>query len=216
MSEVIDEAVYRRYLVALLDGDGERCAGIVQELVVKDVPLKTLYTGLFQRSLYQIGELWEQQQISVAVEHLATAITERMLGIVQTQVLSGPARKYTIVIACVAGEYHQIGARMNADFCELLGWRAHFLGANTPLPDLLQMIADCRPALLGLSVSVAANLPTLWKALDALGSGFPLLPVLVGGQAFRWGALDALEGYPNVSYIGSLDALEERMQAYER
>ncbi|MFA7240049.1 MAG: cobalamin B12-binding domain-containing protein [Sulfuricellaceae bacterium] len=269
MCEVIDDTLYQRYLAALLAGDRMQCAGVAQDLAAKGTAIKDLYIHLFQRSLCRIGELWEQQQISVAVEHLATAITGRMLSLLQAQVFSGATRGRTIVIACIADEHHQIGSRMVADYCELLGLRAYFLGANMPLPDLLQLINQCRPTLLGLSVTLTANLPALLEALDALGSAFPDLPILVGGQAFRRGglaAIYALRGgncpdgivpsgmqcktqiapcgnehtsnfnakvapaggnptgqfpprkaydYRNVSYIASLDALEQWLLAHE-
>ncbi len=215
MTHTIDETTYQRYLAALLAGDRAGCARVVQELVAAGAGLKDLYTDLFQRALYQVGELWERQRISVAVEHLATAITERMLPLVQAQVFSGPTRDRSIIIACVADEYHQLGGRMIADFCELRGWRGYFLGADTPLPDLLRMIAERRPTLLGLSLSIYFNLPALLKALDAVSSAHPDLPVLVGGQAFRWGGLPALQAYSNVFYIASLDELEQQMLAYE-
>jgi methanogenic corrinoid protein MtbC1 len=102
MSAVLDEVIYQRYLVALLDGDRPRCAGIVRDLVAGGTSLKDLYVHLFQRALYAVGERWEHQRISVAVEHLATAITERMLILVQPHVFSGRARDRIIVIACVA------------------------------------------------------------------------------------------------------------------
>ncbi len=215
MAHTIHETTYEQYLSALLAGNRAECARIVQELVSAGTQLKHLYTDLFRRSQYRVGELWESQRISVAVEHLATAITERMLSLVHPLVLSGPARDRTIIIACVADEYHQLGGRMIADFCELRGWRAPFLGANTPLVDLLQLIEGRRPNLLGLSLSIYFNLPSLLKALDAVSSRYPDLPILVGGQAFRWGAKAALQPYPNATYIDSLDELEQSMAAYE-
>jgi methanogenic corrinoid protein MtbC1 len=216
MSTVITATVYQRYLAALLAGERAECTRIVQDLVAAGVGLKELYVQLFQRALYQVGELWEHQRISVAVEHLATAVTERMLTLVQTQAFSGPPRDRTIIVACVADEYHQLGGRMIADFCELRGWRGHFLGANTPLPDLLTLIGERRPNLLGLSLSIYFNLPALLRALDAVTGRYPDLPVLVGGQAFHWGGLAAVQGYPNVSHIASLAELEERLLAHEQ
>ena len=216
MSTVITATVYQRYLAALLAGERAECTRIVQDLVAAGVGLKELYVQLFQRALYQVGELWDHQRISVAVEHLATAVTERMLTLVQTQAFSGPPRDRTIIVACVADEYHQLGGRMIADFCELRGWRGYFLGANTPLPDLLTLIGERRPNLLGLSLSIYFNLPALLQALDAVTGRYPDLPVLVGGQAFHWGGLAAVQGYPNVSHIASLAELEERLLAHEQ
>jgi methanogenic corrinoid protein MtbC1 len=214
-SDVITNAIYQRYLAALLAGERAECAGVVQELVAAGADLKDLYVHLFQRALYQVGELWEQQRISVAVEHLATAITERMLTLVQTQTFGGGARKHSIIIACVADEYHQLGGRMIADFCEFSGWRGYFLGADTPLPGLLRLIAERRPTLLGLSLSIYFNLPALLKALAAVGSAYPELPILVGGQAFRWGGLSALLDFPNVTHIATLGELEQQLLIHE-
>lgn len=213
---MIDETTYENYLAALLAGNQAQCALIVQELLSAGTPVKLVYADLFQRSQYQVGELWERERISVAVEHLATAITDRMLTLVHPQVFSGSARDRTIIIACVADEYHQLGGRMIADFCELRGWRSPFLGANTALADLLQLIEERRPDLLGLSLSIYFNLPSLLRALDEVSAKYPDLPILVGGQAFRWGAQAALQPYPNAKYIASLDELEQSLAAYER
>ena len=211
----IDEAVYERYLTALLSRERAECAKIVQDLAASGASLKDLYVDLFQRSMYAVGVLWENQKISVATEHLATAITERMLTLVHTQAFSGPPRDKSIVIACVADEYHQLGGRMIADFCELRGWRGYFLGTNTSVADLLKSIEERRPALVGLSLSLYANQPALLKALDAVTAAHPDLPILLGGQAFRWGALSAAQNYRNVTNVTSLDELEQRMAAYE-
>ena len=212
----LTELVYEEYLAALLAGDRARCIAIVEELLAAGVGLKELYVDLFQRALYEVGDLWERQRISVAVEHLATAITERLLALVQPQVFSGASRERSIVIACVGNEYHQLGGRMVADLCELQGWRGYFLGADTPLPDLLRLIEERRPTLLGLSLSIYFNLPALLQALDVVTTAYPDLPILVGGQAFRWGGVADVQGYPNVSYIASLDELEKRMLTHEQ
>ena len=92
------------------------------------VGLKDLYVNLFQRALYQVGELWEHQRISVAVEHLATAITESLIALVQPQIFCGPRLNRSIIVACVADEYHQLGGRMVADMFELQGWAGIFWG----------------------------------------------------------------------------------------
>jgi methanogenic corrinoid protein MtbC1 len=211
----LTELVYEQYLAALLAGDRARCTALVNELLAADVGLKDLYVHLFQRALYQVGELWEHQRVSVAVEHLATAITERLLTLVQAQLFSGASREHAIVIACVANEYHDLGGRMVADLCELQGWRGYFLGADTPLPDLLQLIEERRPSMVGLSLSIYFSLPALMEALDAITAAHPDLPVLVGGQAFRWAGLPAAAAYPNVSLVASLDELEQRLAAYD-
>ena len=210
---VIRESTYEEYLAALLQGDRHCCSHIVQDRSSVGAEVKDLYLNLFQRSLYRVGDLWEQHRISVAVEHLATAITERVMTIVQPRVFGGAERDRSVIVACVADEYHQLGARMVADLAELHGWRGHFLGANTPIDGLLEMIDLHKPALLGLSLSVYFNLPALLRALDAVTGAFPGLPVMVGGQAFRprWGGTAALRGYPDVRPVTTLAELEREL-----
>jgi methanogenic corrinoid protein MtbC1 len=214
MTTHVTDQIYNAYLAALLAGDRAGCTTIVQELNTADIPLKDLYLNLFQRSLYRTGELWEHHKVSVSVEHLATAITERLLTLVEPKIFSGQYRDQSVIVACVADEYHQLGARMVADLFELHGWRGYFLGANTPVQDLLNMIEQKNPALIALSLSIYSNLPALIKALDTVRAKYPDLPILVGGQAFRWGGTDLLKQYRNVTYISSIDQLEQEMEKY--
>ena len=215
---IISEATYQEYLAALLQGDRPCCSRIVQDRFAEGAEVKDLYLNLFQRSLYQVGDLWEQHRVSVAVEHMATAITERIMTIVQPAVFGGETRKRSIIVACLADEYHQLGGRMVADLAELQGWRGHFLGANTSVEGLLQTIERQKPALLGLSFTIYSNFPALVRALDAVSGAFPGLPILVGGQAFRarWGGMAALGSFPDVRPVTTLDELEGELKSHER
>jgi methanogenic corrinoid protein MtbC1 len=206
--------MYDMYLSALLAGDRSGCTTIVNELISNNTPIQDLYLNLFQRSLYRIGELWEQHLVSVTVEHLATAITERLLTQIEPNIFSGQYRDHSVIIACIADEYHQLGARMVADIFELHGWRGYFLGASTPVQDLLTMIDQRNPDLIALSLSIYFNIPSLVKSLDLVTEAHADLPILVGGQAFRWGGIDMLNRYMNVTYIASITELEQKMEEY--
>jgi MerR family transcriptional regulator, light-induced transcriptional regulator len=204
----IEDAVYQVYLSALLAGDRPQCMEVLNRFLREDLSVETLYTDLFQRSLYRIGELWEQNRISVAVEHLATAITESLLTAVYPQILDVRAlsgRK--AIISCSVNEFHQVGARMVADVLEVHGWDAWFLGANTPVEDLLQLIDEKRPDALGLSVSIYFNMGPLTRMMEKVRSHYKDLEILVGGQAFRWGGTDIAGRFPNTTYIPSLHDL---------
>ncbi len=207
---MITEHLYRDYFDHLLKGDRITCARIVQALVDQDIDIKTLYADLFQKSLYAVGELWEYNKISVAREHLVTAITEGLLNLVYPKLFEKEqtSQNKSVVISCAANEFHQIGGKMAADIFELNGWNSHFLGANTPVDQMLAYIQDVKPDLVGLSLSVYFNFPALTAGLDALTSEFKNLDVFVGGQAFRWGGTDVIRQYPEARYISSLDELE--------
>ncbi len=207
------EDVYRQYLADLLAGRRTPCADTVRALLDEGVGIRDIYVSLFQRSLYDVGRLWETGRISVATEHLATAITEALMPLVYPAMFAAERAGRSGVISCVADEQHQIGAKMVADVLELHGWDGYFLGANTPLADLLDLIEQKQPDLVGLSLSVYFNMPKLTAAIAAVRDRFPDTPVLVGGQAFAWGSVDDLGDFGHIEHIPSLADLEARLEA---
>ncbi len=211
----IEEPVYQAYLAALLAGKSDSCAEIVQSLMATGTCVQDLYIGLLQRAMYEVGERWEHEQMTVASEHLATDITKHMLSLVIPLANKDSKQNKSMVIACVADELHQLGPRMMADFCQMRGWDSYFHEIDTSIPALLQIIETRQPTLLGLSLSLPSNLASLVKTIDAVSHHHPELPILVGGQAFRWVGMEAMLANPNVACIASLDELEQKLAHYE-
>ncbi|EMS78976.1 cobalamin B12-binding domain-containing protein [Desulfotignum phosphitoxidans] len=208
---MITESLYQEYLTLLLEGNRRECARIVQQLLDRDIEIKTLYADLFQKSLYEVGRLWEFNKISVAKEHLVTAISEGLLNLVYPRLfdktVSDAGNDRKVVISCAANEFHQVGGKMVADIFELNGWDSQFIGANTPVDHMLTHIQDEKPDLVGLSVSVYFNMPALKAGLAAIRGNFQHLDILVGGQAFNWGGTEISRQYSGTTYVPSLDRL---------
>jgi methanogenic corrinoid protein MtbC1 len=207
--------LYQEYLTLLLDGKRLACSQRVQGLIDQDIDIKTLYTDLFQKSLYAVGKLWERNKITVAREHLVTAITEGLLNLVYPKLFEKAVLEQNkkVVISCAANEYHQIGGKMVADIFELNGWDGHFLGANTSVDHLLEHIQEVKPDLVGLSVSVYFNFPSLKNGIEAVRANFNHLDIFVGGQAFNWGGKEMLKNYSGSHFIPSLDLLDKTIKA---
>ena len=74
------EEIYRRYLDGLLTSDRQKCRVNFEQWLESTPELRSIYDDLVRRSLYEVGEQWEQGKISVATEHLATAISEGLLN----------------------------------------------------------------------------------------------------------------------------------------
>jgi len=209
------DGAYTSYFEALLRGHRGRCQAIFEAWLDAPVDVRVLYQEVVQRSLYEVGTLWEQGRISVATEHLATAITESLLNLVYPRLFSQPRIGKSAVVTCSANEYHQIGGKMVADLFELNGWRGYFLGANAPRGDLLDLIRDKKPDVVALSLTVYFHLEALMETAAALRAEFSAMPILVGGQAFRWGGRERAEGIVGVRYLRSLGELELWMNSRE-
>lgn len=207
--DLLTENRYADYVQRLIAGEKGACQRIVLELLEEGMGVRDLYTHLFQRSMYEVGDLWERHVISVAVEHLTTAITESLMSLLYPRLFSRASIGKTAIVACCANEYHQIGGKMVADMLEYNGWDSYFLGANTPLSDLTALIGEKRPDMVGLSLTIAQNRPVLEKILEALTTLYPDLKILVGGQALRRELDSLLERFPTVGHLANLERLEE-------
>ena len=204
------ESIYLTYQDALLAGDQQRCRLLVEEMLQKGMDVRTLYVEIFQRTLYQTGELWERNQLSVARCQLVTSITESLLALAHPQIFSARHNGRKAVVACTANQYHQIGGRMVADILELNGWDCHFLRGSVPLSELLSLLDDMQPDLLCFSLSVYSALPHLLELLDHVKIRFPELPIIVGGQAFRHvQAVEQVTAYQGVRHVDSIAAWEQ-------
>lgn len=206
---MIENETYEKYFNYLIIGAKNECIAIFNEVLRKNVPVEEIYTQLFQRSLYQVGEYWEMNKISVATEHMATAITESLMIRLQPQLFITERTGKKAVIACVANEYHQVGAKMVADIFEMYGWDGYFIGANTPFAELIRFLESKNPDVVGLSLSIYYNLPVLKKTIANIRQHFPELPIIVGGQAFRWGGNEITQQFNNVALFSGLETLRK-------
>ncbi len=211
---MIEAATRETFLSALLSGDVRSCESLVDRLLTRGTPALTLYTHLIRPALHKIGTLWETNRISVADEHLASAVTERLLArIAPAQSRAAPAKGRRAVVSCAPLEHHQFGARMVADLLESRGFDVSFLGANTPEADLLAHVRARRPDFVALSVSVFMNLAPLGHVLDKINRDLPELPFAVGGQAFLHGGTDLLRRHPGARYFESLERFAADLDA---
>jgi MerR family transcriptional regulator, light-induced transcriptional regulator len=177
------------YTASALEGDRAQAQQIVTSAMDQGVSLHEIYLKLFQPSLYQIGHLWATGKVSIAQEHLATAVTQAVLGAVYARVDLPTSLSQHAVVACLSGNYHEIGPRMVADFLQLEGYNTRFLGANTPIEAVIELVDRLRPAVVGLPATTAEQIAPVRAAIEQLRAEFVTYRpvVMVGGQAFNLG-----------------------------
>jgi methanogenic corrinoid protein MtbC1 len=168
---------------SLLRGDIATARSIALRAFAARGDYVVIATRLFQPALYRIGVLWQQNEITVAQEHLATAISQNVLSQVYLRATFAPSTDRRALFAGIAGNEHVLGLRMVSDAFELDGWSVQYLGANTPTDSLLAQIDAWRPEVVGLSVSLVQQLSELKQAVSSIrerfGNGCPT--IIVGG-----------------------------------
>jgi hypothetical protein len=64
------------FLQAILTGQRYAAVQIAKEALRSGLSLEQLYIDVFQSALYEVGAGWESNRLTVAQEHVATAITQ--------------------------------------------------------------------------------------------------------------------------------------------
>jgi methanogenic corrinoid protein MtbC1 len=177
-----------RYLEALLAGDRDTAVRVaIDEGVAGGLSIPDLYLGVIEPAQRRIGELWQENRITVAHEHIATAISQLVMALVYPRLPRAPANGKRAVVACVDDELHDLGARMVADFFEMAGFGVRYLGANLPTDSLIGIVREDPPDLVVLSVTMALHLDAAREAVHRLREAAgDRLCVGLGGRAFTW------------------------------
>ena len=189
------EGMSRSYGDALRAADGGAAERVALESLQKGMSVETLYGRVIAPAMWRIGCLWEQGAITVADEHLATALTHRVMASVFGSSLGrATPRPGRILLAAVEGERHALGLRMAADVLELGGYEVDYLGGDVPLDALMSAVDSRGPDLVGLSNTRASDVSSLEAAVSALREAFADTPILLGGQGIPDEILSAGRG----------------------
>ena len=175
------------YVEHLLAGEDAACLDEARAIADDLKGLHRLYVDVIQPSMYRVGELWEAGQISVATEHLATAINSFVASTCYARLACAGTGGPRALIACVPEEMHQLGARMVADLLECDGWDVDFYGASMPERDLIGAIRERDPRFVGLSAALVMHLGSVKRTITAIRAELGAAPptIVVGGNAYR-------------------------------
>ncbi|HEX7167100.1 MAG TPA: B12-binding domain-containing protein [Acidimicrobiales bacterium] len=161
----------------LVAGDELAARAAVDRLREGGIDPLTLCEELFAPALRRVGDEWARGAVSVAVEHRASAICDRLLARVAVHPRGRP--RGVAVVATSVGEEHAIPACMAALALRHDRWQVHHLGTQVPTPDLLDLvraldadvvvIANTNPSAIASSDTVASVVRASTKAEVLVG-----------------------------------------------
>jgi methanogenic corrinoid protein MtbC1 len=146
------------YLSALVAGDPQRARVTIEGLITGGLSARRVELEVLAPAMTAIGQLWQEARISVALEHLATAITRSQLAWLAPHLAVPPSMGRTAILAGTPGELHVLGLQMLDDFLTGDGWDVLNLGQALPTGDLVDLVAVRRPAVVGLSTALTTKL----------------------------------------------------------
>ena len=174
------------FLQAILTGQRHAAVQIAKEALRSGLSLRELYIDVCQPALYEVGRRWESNRLTVAQEHVATAITQYVAQVYEAPDVRAAAAKGRIVLTGVEGELHSVGAIMVGDLLETSGFHVRFLGTNLPTGSILGVIRDAAPSHVGISATMLFNIGAVRQLIDAVRAECSdRVAIVVGGAAFR-------------------------------
>ncbi len=177
-------ALAQAYLAALLAGDRRQATRVIMDAVAAGVAIRAIYMHVFQPAQYEIGRLWQLNQISVAHEHFATAATQMIISQLYPHIFEMPRNNRRLVAASISDELHELGIRMVADFFEMDGWDTHYLGANTPTASLIRLLEETGAELLAISATMTLHVSQVTRTIKQIRAASPVR-IMVGGYPFN-------------------------------
>lgn len=173
-----DHATVLRRALANLD---EPAAQAVLDRLLTEFTVQTVLRDVVVPYLHELGDQWEQGSISVAQEHFATHVLgERLASLSRGW---GTGRGPHALLACPPGELHDLALRAFGIVLHRTGWRVSYLGANTPVEDLIQITDDTGPRLVVLAATTPQRFAAAVPQLSQLAARAPL--ALAGAGATR-------------------------------
>lgn len=170
------DAQVERLYGLLLAGDDLTARQLVDRLHAGGVEPCTLCEELLAPALERVGAGWAEGRVSVAEEHRASAICERLLVRITLHPRGRP--RGVAVVSTPIGDAHGLPASMAAVCLRADRWRVHHLGTEVPPDDLVRLAVDAAADVVVLSTvfSPAGSARSVVRRLEDHG-----INVLVGG-----------------------------------
>lgn len=121
------------------------------------IALWEIQDNVVRPGMAEIGMRWARGELTVSQEHRASYETLDALARLQSEIFIKPANGKSVVLACPGGEQHEIGLRSASYIFEAEGWTVHYIGASTPVSDVVKSLHDLKPTLLALSMTYTTD-----------------------------------------------------------
>lgn len=134
-------------------------------------------------SLQEIGRGWSEGTVSIAQEHLATAVFRRVLGwLLRVYEVNHSAPR--LIVATPPRQLHELGAMLAGATAAAQGWDVIYLGADLPVGEILASARQVAASAVALSIVYPTIDPILIGDLQQLRSGLDSrAAILLGGSA---------------------------------
>ncbi len=181
------DRLLERYMSPLLEGRRTECRDVLNMVLAEGVEPMQVYRNMLWPALEQVAELYREDRINMASEHMATRISRALADQLQSHLPMKERNGKRILIACADGEPEELGAQMCSDMFEAEGWDVFFVGGGVPNDEILGLVGQLRPEILLVFGTQPTGVPGVRKLIDLIrdvGSN-PTMNFMIAGGVFN-------------------------------
>jgi len=175
-----------RLHAAVMTGD-ETMARHLFARLARGVPLTDLCERIVAPALRRVGDDWAAGAVSIASEHRASAICERLIAARTCQPQGRP--RGIAVVTTPPGERHGLPALMATACLREDRWLAHHLAADLPVTEVTGMVKETGASLVVLSTATTEGVRRAGEEADEITRSAAGLRVLAGRPGDSLGQL---------------------------
>jgi len=198
--------------------DRESAVRAVLAAVDQGLSIEDLHTHVLSPFLASVGRGWQEGRTTVWEEHLIVGAVRAAIEALYPRVLERKARvetvPMTVAFFCPPEETHDVGLRMLADLFDLRGFRTIYIGAGTPVHEMVACVRSVGASVICLSASTHFQKTALHHVITGLRSALPDVRIVAGGPAFAAGVAAGADWQDYV--VDSLNELFDELTAQAR
>ena len=196
-------------LVAVENLDAHDLEAVLNKALV-DLSKPELRHDLLVPLMQEIGNRWQDGQLRVSHEHMATSIVVAFMATINARYRVAPGAP-VLAVTTPAGQMHELGALLAASSAYEAGWDVLYLGANMPAEDIASAVKSTGARAILLSLIFphgdSQTMSELQELRRLVGRD---LPILAGGQAVP--SYTVLLAELGVRTVISTDNLDEALR----
>lgn len=183
----MSDRLLEKYMVPLLEGRRKECRALIDQALSRGADIGGLYNKVIWPAMERVAQLYREDQINLATEHMATRINRCLADQIQKHLYQGEANGKRILITCADGEPEELGAQMCSDLFEADGWDVYFAGGGIPNDEILNLVGQLRPDILLIFGTQPIGVPGVRKLIDLIREvdANPTMNIMISGGVFN-------------------------------
>ena len=154
---------------AILEGDSEKTAKLVQKALDQGLPAKTILDDGMVVGMNEVGARFKRGDMFVPEVLMSAESMQVGLELLRPiMVASGTKMIGTIVLGTVKGDLHDIGKNLVGMMCEGAGFEVINLGFNVPPEKFLEAIKAHQPDIVGMSALLTTTMRAMGYTIKAI------------------------------------------------